>query len=580
MLKKLFESAREYKKETMKTPILVALEVAMECIIPFVIARLVNEVKVAGSFSVLVSYGILLIVMAALALTFGIVSGVSCATAAAGFAKNLRQKMFDAVQGYSFENIDNFVPSSLVTRMTTDVFIIQRAFMMLIRVAVRAPMMLIFSFVMAFIMGGRLAWIFIAVVPLMTGALLFLGLKVMPLFKKIFKKYDKMNGSIQENIKAIRVVKSFVREDYEKEKFNKVSQEVADDFTRAERILAYNGPIMQFFMYVNMVFVLSYGSYMVISSKGLDLDIGQISAMTTYSFMMLNALMMTSMIFAMLIMSREAIKRAVELLEEKPSLQNLQNPTYKVKDGSVDFENVSFKYSLKAKHRALKEVNLHIKSGETLGIVGGTGASKTTLVQLIARLYDTTEGLVKVGGIDVKSYDIKALRDQVAVVLQKNILFSGTIKDNLKWGNKEATDEEIVAAAKLACAHDFIMQMPEGYDTYIEQGGTNVSGGQRQRLCIARALLKRPKILIMDDSTSAVDTKTEAKIRQAMASFIPDVTKIIIGQRISSVEKADRIIVMEGGKIDDIGSHLELLNRNKIYQEIFQSQAKVGEDIE
>ena len=464
--------------------------------------------------------------------------------------------------------------------MTTDITNVQNAYMMIIRTAIRAPLMLIFAFCMAFYMGGKMAWIFLFVVPILATGLGIVIYKTMPLFKKVFKKYDNLNSSIQENIKGIRVVKSFVREDYEQTKFNFAAKDVCQDFTKAERILAINNPLMQFCIYTVMVFVLSFGSYTIITSHGLDLDVGQLSSLLTYSFMMLNSLMMLSMVFVMIIMAGESSKRIVEVLQEQSTLTNPDNPIMEVSDGSIEFENVSFKYSLKAKRQALANINLTINSGETIGIIGGTGSSKTTLIQLISRLYDASEGVVKVGGHNVKEYDLETLRNNVAVVLQKNLLFSGTIKDNLRWGNKNATDEEIIQACKLACADEFINQFPDGYDTYIEQGGSNVSGGQKQRLCIARALLKHPKILILDDSTSAVDTKTDAKIRKGMREFIPETTKIIIAQRTASIENADRIIVMEGGSIDAVGSHEQLLKTNKIYQEIHNSQNKAGDNNE
>ena len=580
MVRELAKSIREYKKPAIATPILVSLEVVMECIIPFIIATLVNQIKSGCSIGVILKYGGILVLMAALSLTFGALAGTTCATASCGLAKNLRKDMFYKIQGYSFENIDKFLVSSLVTRMTTDVTNVQMAYMMIIRTAIRSPLMLVFAFIMAFVMGGRLAWVFLFVIPFLGVGLGIVIYKAMPLFRKVFKKYDKLNESIQENVKAMRVVKSFVREDYEEEKFGVAAADVCADFTRAERILAWNAPLMQFCLYTVMAVVLSFGSYIIITSRGLELDVGQFSALLTYSFMMLSSLMMLSMVFVMIIMALESGKRIVEVLREESTLEDPENPIYEVPDGSIDFDHVNFKYSAKAKKWALADVNLHIKSGETIGIIGGTGSSKSSLIQLISRLYDVTEGDVKVGGIDVRRYSIEALRNQVAVVLQKNVLFSGTIKENLRWGNKEATDEEMIQACKLACADEFITQFPEGYDTYIEQGGTNVSGGQKQRLCIARALLKKPKILILDDSTSAVDTKTDASIRRAMKTFIPETTKIIIAQRTASVEDADRIIVMEGGRINAIGTHAELLAGNEIYREIYTSQNKAGDQDE
>ena len=580
MIKLLAKSIREYKKASLITPLLVSLEVVMECVIPFVIAELVNQIKAGCELDVIVRYGLVLTVMAGLSLLFGALAGSTCATASCGLAKNLRKDMFYNIQGFSFENIDKFSTSSLVTRLTTDVTNVQMAYMMIIRLAIRCPLMLIFAFVMAFVMGGTMATIFLVVAPLLAFGLILIIRKVTPMFKRVFKKYDNLNNSVQENVKGMRVVKSYVREDFEKEKFNAASEDVRRDFTKAERILAFNGPIMQFCLYAVMVFVLSYGSYTIITTRGLDLDVGQFSALLTYSFMILSSLMMFSMVFVMITMSTESAKRIVEILSEKSSLTDPAHPVYEVKDGSIDFDNVSFKYSKKAKKFALADINLHIRSGETIGIIGGTGSSKSTLIQLVSRLYDATEGEVKVGGLDVREYDLEALRNQVAVVLQKNILFSGTIKDNLRWGNLEATDEEMQHACKLACADEFIERFPDKYDTYIEQGGANVSGGQKQRLCIARALLKKPKILIMDDSTSAVDTKTDAMIRAAMRQYIPETTKIIIAQRISSVQDADRIIVMDNGKINAIGTHEQLLKDNDIYREVYTSQNKAGDNDE
>ena len=577
MIRELAKSIREYKKASIMTPIWVALEVVLECIIPFIMAMLVNQIKAGCGMNVIFQYGAILVVMALLSLFLGTMSGFSCAEASCGLAKNLRKDMFYSIQKYSFENIDKFLVSSLVTRMTTDVMNVQLAYMMIIRVAVRAPLMLIFAFTMAFIMGGKMAWIFFLTIPFLGTGLVLVIRSAMPLFKKVFKKYDNLNSSIQENIKAMRVVKSFVREDYEEKKFGAAAEDVCADFTRAERILAFNGPMMQFCIYGVMVFVLSFGSYTIITTRGLALDVGQLSSLLTYNFMMLNSLMMLSMVFVMITMADESAKRIVEVLTEKSTLENPENPVYEVADGSIVFDHVNFKYSKKAERMALSNINLEIKSGETIGIIGGTGSSKSSLIQLISRLYDVTEGSVKVGGVDVRQYDLDSLRNQVAVVLQKNTLFSGTIKDNLRWGDKNATDEEMVEACKMACADEFVSQFPQGYDTWIEQGGANVSGGQKQRLCIARALLKKPKILILDDSTSAVDTKTDASIRKAFREYIPETTKIIIAQRTASVEDADRIIVMEGGTINDVGTHQELLARNKIYSESYTSQKKAGD---
>ncbi len=578
MVKTLAKSIREYKATSIVTPIFVSLEVLLECTIPFVIAKLVNSIKSSVSMELLVRYGVVLVVMAVLSLVFGAIAGSTSATASSGFAKNLRRDMFARIQTYSFENIDKFLVSSLVTRMTTDVTNVQMAYMMIIRIAIRAPLMLVFAFVMAFVMGGRMAWIFLVVVPILAIGLIAVIAKTIPLFRKVFRKYDKLNESIQENVKAMRVVKSFVREDYEQKKFNAAAGDVCNDFTRAERILALNNPLMQFCMYVVMAFVLSFGSYTIITSRGVDLDVGQFSSLLTYSFMILSSLMMVSMVFVMITMSEESGKRIAEILNEESTLHNPENPLYEVPDGSISFEHVNFKYSAAAERMVLSDIDLRIRSGETIGIIGGTGSSKSSLIQLIPRLYDATQGAVKVGGHDVREYDLETLRNQVAVVLQKNVLFSGTIKENLRWGNKDATDAEMVKACRIACADEFIETFPERYDTYIEQGGANVSGGQKQRLCIARALLKNPKILILDDSTSAVDTKTDAKIRQALRDYMPETTKIIIAQRTASVEDADKIIVMRGGKIDAVGTHKELLETNEIYREIYTSQNKRGEE--
>lgn len=580
MIRQLAKSIREYKAASIATPILVAGEVVMECIIPFVIAILINEIKAGCSIDVILKYGIILVVMAALSLLFGAWAGSTCATASCGLAKNLRKDIFYSIQSYSFENIDKFMTSSLVTRMTTDVTNVQTAYMMLIRMAIRAPLMLVFAFIMAFVMGGKMAWIFLVVVPILAAGLAAVIYKVRPLFKKVFKKYDALNQSVQENIKGMRVVKSFVREDYEQKKFNHAAEDVCADFTKAERILALNNPLMQFCIYAVMVFVFSFGSYTIVTSRGMDLDVGQLSSLLTYSFMMLSSLMMLSMVFALITLAGESAKRIAEVLSEKSTLSNPENPVREVEDGSISFEHVNFKYSKNAKRMVLQDINLDIRSGETIGIIGGTGSSKSSLIQLISRLYDVTDGSIKVGGRDVREYDLESLRNQVAVVLQKNILFSGTIKENLRWGNKEATDEEMIQACKMSCADEFVSQFPDGYDTYIEQGGANVSGGQKQRLCIARALLKKPKILILDDSTSAVDTKTDAKIRKAMAEYIPSTTKIIIAQRTSSVENADRIIVMDGGKIANVGTHAELLKSSSIYREIYISQNKESKESE
>ena len=576
MTKTIAKSIREYKRASVLTPILVSMEVVIECIIPFLTAELVNRIKAGCEISEISVYGAILVLLAGLSLMFGALAGMTCSTASCGLAKNLRKDMFYAIQGFSFENIDRFSTSSLVTRLTTDVTNVQNAYMMIIRTAIRCPLMLVFAFVMAFVMGGKMAFIFLFVVPLLGFGLFLVVRKTMPLFKRVFKKYDALNASIQENVKGIRVVKSFVREEFEKEKFASAAGDVCRDFTRAEKILALNNPLMMFCVYSVMVFVLSFGSYTIITTRGLDLDVGQLSAMLTYSFMILSSLMMVSMVFVMITMASESAKRIVEVLDEKSTLTDPQNPIFDVPDGSIEFEDVSFKYSASAERMALSDINLKIRSGETIGIIGGTGSSKSTLIQLISRLYDVTEGSVKVGGHDVREYDIEALRNQVAVVLQKNVLFSGTIKENLRWGNKDATDEEIKEACVLAQADEFVSSFPEGYDTYIEQGGANVSGGQKQRLCIARALLKKPKILILDDSTSAVDTHTDALIRRAFKTYIPETTKIIIAQRTASVEDADRIIVMDGGTINAVGTHEELMKTNEIYRSTYISQNKAG----
>ena len=572
IVKTLARSIREYKKTSILTPLLVTVEVVMECAIPFVIANLVNQMQAGCSMDVIVRYGTALLVMAVISLIFGGAAGATCANASAGFARNLRKDMFYKIQDYSFENIDKFSVSSLVTRLTTDISNVQMAYMMIIRVAVRCPLMLVFSFAMGFIMGGRLAMIFLFTIPLLLIGLLLVIRAATPLFRRVFRKYDALNDSVQENVQAMRVVKSYVREDYEKKKFAAAAENVQRDFTKAERIMALNGPMMQFCVYAGMVFVMSYGSYTVITSMGLDLNVGQMSSMLTYSFQILMSLMMLSMVFTMIIMSQESAERIVEVLSEESTLTSPANALTEVKDGSVDFDHVSFKYSKKAERNALSDIDLHIKSGEVIGILGGTGSSKSSLIQLIPRLYDVTGGSVKVGGVDVRKYDLETLRNQVAVVLQKNVLFSGTIKDNLRWGNPNATDAEMEEACRLAQADEFIQQFPQKYDTWIEQGGSNVSGGQKQRLCIARALLKKPKILILDDSTSAVDTRTDALIRQGFREFIPETTKIIIAQRVASVQDADRIIMMEGGRIAAIGTHEELMQSNDVYRELYNTQ--------
>ena len=576
MLKKLAGCIREYKLASILSPVIVMMEVVIECIIPFITAKLVNSIAAGCEMVTIYKYGAILLVMAACSLTCGILAGNYCSTAACGFAKNLRKDLFHKVQEFSFGNIDRFSTSSLVTRLTTDVANVQMSFMMLVRTAFRAPFMMVFAFTMAFVMGGKMAWVFAVVIPILGFGLFLIARLAMPIFRKVFKKYDALNNSVQENIQGMRVVKAYVREERECEKFNAASEDVAKDFTRAEKLLAFNHPLMQFCMNMNMIVVIFFGSQLIVSTGGAAFNVGQFSALLTYGVQILMSLMMLSMIFVMITISAESARRIVEVLDEESLIQNPENPVMAVADGSLQFENVSFKYSEKAEQFALQNINLSIPSGATIGIIGGTGSSKTTLVQLISRLYDVSCGSVKVGGVDVRHYDLKTLRDKVAVVLQKNVLFSGTIKENLRWGDADATDEQLIHACKLACAHDFITQFPDGYDTHIEQGGTNVSGGQKQRLCIARALLKKPKILILDDSTSAVDTHTDAMIRKAFLDEIPDTTKLIIAQRISSVQEADMIVVMNGGRIDDIGTHAELLKRNEIYKEVYTSQNKGG----
>lgn len=577
MIRELTKSLREFKKPTVITFILMIFEVLIEVTIPFITAQLVNTIKAGADMGDVVKTGLILVLLAFVSLSCGSLGGFTCSKAASGFARNLRHDIFAKVQSFSFENIDKFSTASLVTRLTTDVGNVMYAFMMMIRTAIRAPLMFVFAIAMAFIMGGRLALSFVVVIPVLGFTMYFIAKKALPAFRAVFKKYDKLNESIEENVRGMRVVKSFAREDYEKQKFGKASGDIAKDFTYAERIAALNSPVMQLCLNFNMIFILAVGSKLIISSQGTVIDVGQISAMLTYGFQILMSLMMISMIYIMLTMSAESAARIVEVLREEPTLTNPENALHEVKDGSVDFDGVSFKYSLSAKKYALSNIDLHIKSGMTVGILGGTGSSKSTLIQLISRLYDVTEGSVKVGGHDVREYDLDTLRSAVAVVLQKNLLFSGTIKDNLRWGNPDATDEEMAEACRLAQADSFISAFPNGYNTYIEQGGTNVSGGQKQRLCIARALLKKPKILVLDDSTSAVDTKTDALIRAGFKAYIPETTKIIIAQRVASVQEADLIVVMDNGSIADLGQHDELLARCDIYREVYEQQTNGGE---
>ncbi len=580
MLKRLISCIREYKKQTILTPVLMIGEVVCECIIPVITAKLINSINAGCEMTDIIKYGLLLVLMAFTSLAFGALAGKTAATASAGFAKNLRHDIFYKIQDFSFSNIDRFSTSSLVTRLTTDISNVQMAFMMIIRTAVRAPLMLIFATVMSAVVGKKLSLIFVFIAPALAIGLLAIGLKALPLFRAVFKKYDKLNNSVQENIKGMRVVKSFVREEYEKKKFAAASEDIRNDFTFVERIIVMNGPLMQFAMYVSMILISFFTAKLVVSSGGTYLDVGTLSSMLTYSMQVLMSLMMLSMIFVMITMAVASTKRITEVLTEMPDITEKDNALTEVKDGSIDFENVSFKYSASAGNFALSDIDLHIEAGETVGIIGSTGSSKTTLIQLISRLYDVTEGCVKVGGADVRDYNLKALRDEVSVVLQKNVLFSGTIKENLRWGDPDATDEEIERICELAQAKEFIESFPDKYDTFIEQGGANVSGGQKQRLCIARALLKKPKILILDDSTSAVDTKTDALIRKAFREEIPGTTKIIIAQRISSVQDADKIIVMNNGVIDGMGTHDELVKNNEIYKEAYEIQCKAGDDSE
>ena len=575
MVKTLVKSVREYKKYAFLTPACMVIEVVCECLIPLIMSVMIKNGE--ESLPHIIGYGAILVALAALSLFGGGMAGKFAASASCGFAKNLRQDLFYAVQHFSFKDVDKFSSSSLVTRLTTDVTNVQNAFQMCIRIAVRVPLMFIFSFVMGFKINARLALIYLCILPILLVFMIVVVAVVIPFFRKIFRKYDAMNNSVQENVSGIRVVKSFVREDYEKEKFSKVSQDVKNDFTKAEKIMALMSPVMMFCMYLASLLVSYFGAEIIIGSGATDMATAELSAMITYGVQILSSLMMLAMVFALITMAGESARRITEVLEQKSDLVSPENGLTEMKDGSVRFDHVSFKYSAKAEKYALADIDLDIKSGETVGILGGTGASKTTLVQLIPRLYDTTEGTVYVGGEDVRKYDLDFLRKEVAMVLQKNVLFSGSIKENLRWGNPEASDEELVRVCKLAQADEFISSFPDGYDTHIEQGGTNVSGGQKQRLCIARALLRKPKVLILDDSTSAVDTKTDALIRKAFAEEIPDTTKFIIAQRVASVENADKILMMDGGRIDACGTHEELMKTSEIYREIYESQTK-GKD--
>ncbi len=576
MIPKLLKSLRQYKKDTILALVFIVGEVILEVLIPFITSPMVNSIEAGAQMNDILRSGFFIALAAIISLVCGGLAGKYSAQASAGFAGNLRADIFSKVQKFSFGNIDKFSTSSLVTRMTTDITTVQNAFMMAIRIAVRAPLMFAFAIVMAYVLGGSLATTFVIVVPVMGIGLAIIGKLAMPAFRAVFKKYDKLNESIEENVRGMRVVKGFAREEYEKDKFGKASSNIRFDFTKAEKIVGLNSPLMEMCLFFNVAFILYVGSKLVIEGRGEIINVGQISALMTYGFQVLMSLMMVSMVYVMLTMSLEAIRRIVEVLDEQPSITNPENPVMEVKDGSIDFTDVAFKYSEKAERNALFDIDLHIDSGMNVGILGGTGSSKTTLIQLIPRLYDVTEGEVKVGGVPVKDYDIKTLRDAVSVVLQKNELFSGTIAENLRWGNENATDEELVEACKIAQANEFVNSFPDGYNTYIEQGGTNVSGGQKQRLCIARALVKRPKILILDDSTSAVDTRTDALIRKGFREYIPETTKIIIAQRVASVQDCDMIIIMEGGMIAGVGTHDELLKTNPIYREIYEEQTKGG----
>lgn len=578
MIKTLMKSIREYKKASLLTPVFISLEVVMECLIPLVMSYILKRAQEeVPDTTLILLLSASIIGLGAFSLLFGVLSGKYGALAAAGFAKNLRKDLYYKSLEFSFENIDKFSSASLVTRMTTDITNIQMAYGMIIRITVRVPLMMIFSIVLSFIISWKMALIYVVIVPVL-ASILFLIIKLaMPVFDKVFHKYDRLNESVEENIKGIRVVKTYVREDYEKNKFQKSSEEVRRDFVKAERIVAWNQPVMMFFMYASLTAVSFFSGYLIVTTKQTELNIGEISAIITYGTQILMSLMMLSMIFVMLSLSISSMRRVHEVLCEESTITNPLEPVYAVLDGSIEFKNVSFKYSMTAKKYALADVNIKIEAGKTIGILGGTGSSKTTFVNLLSRLYDATEGEVFVGGVNVKDYDLKTLRDNVAVVLQKNVLFSGTILDNLRWGKEDATLEEAKEACRLACADEFIESFPNQYDTYIEQGGTNVSGGQKQRLCIARALLKNPKILILDDSTSAVDTKTDSMIRKAFKENIPNTTKIIIAQRISSIEESDQIIVLDGGYIQAVGTHEELLKNNSIYQEIYAIQNKKEE---
>jgi ATP-binding cassette subfamily B protein len=580
MIKKLIKSVREYKKDSILTPIFVAGEVIMEVIIPLLMAKLIDDGIYAGSLSVTYKIGIELLIAAMISLFFGVVSGIVASKASSGFAKNLRKDLYYKVQKFSFSNIDKFSTSSIVTRLTTDVTNVQQSFQMIIRGAVRTPLMLVFSLIMAFNINTKISLLFLALIPIVGGILFYISRKAHPIFQTVFDKYDDLNNIVEENVAGIRVVKSYVLEEKEKEKFSKKSQEIYKLFSKAEMILAYNTPVMQIAVDATILLISWIGARIIVSTNMAELTTGELTSLITYAMQILHSLMILTMMSVMITISAASAERIVEVLDEVPDLANKENPIKEVKDGSIEFNNVSFSYVNSKDKEVLKNINLKINAGETVGIIGGTGDGKTSLVNLIPRLYDVTEGELKVGGLNVKDYDIKSLRDEVSCVLQKNLLFSGTIKENLRWGDENATDEELVKACKLAQADSFINEFPDKYDTYIEQGGSNVSGGQKQRLCIARALLKKPKILILDDSTSAVDTKTDKLIRQAFKEEIPNTTKIIIAQRIASVEDCDKIIVMDNGKINAVGTHNELIKTNAIYKEVYESQTKGGDQDE
>lgn len=583
MIKKLAQSIREFKKDSILSAIFMCFEVTMEVVIPILMANLIDYGIDKGNMPFILKMGIALLISAAISLFFGIMSGQKAAIASAGFAKNLRKDMYYKVQDYSFSNIDKFSTASIVTRLTTDVTNVQNSYQMIIRTAVRAPIMLILSLFAAFTIDVKLSLIFLVTVPVLSVGLWFVMTRVHPIFKRVFKTYDKLNSIVQENLHGIRVVKSFVREDFEIDKFEDVSNEIYKDFSKAEKTVAYNAPLMQLCMYATTIFISWFGARAIVASGGnanLGLSTGELMSLLSYATQILSSLMMLSMIIVMITISRASAERIVEVLDEEVDLKNPTSPVMTVNNGDIEFKNVNFSYSKNADKLCLNNINIKINSGDTVGILGGTGSSKSSLIQLIPRLYDVTSGSVKVGGIDVRDYDIETLRNEVAVVLQKNVLFSGTIKENLRWGNENSADEELIRACKLAEAHSFIETFPNGYDTYIEQGGTNVSGGQKQRLCIARALLKKPKILILDDSTSAVDTKTDALIRKAFKEEIPNTTKVIIAQRISSIQDADKIIVMDDGNVTAIGTHEELLKTSEIYKEVYESQMKGGSDNE